>query len=74
MQKETFTLAISTHRNAKMKYNGYVIAFAVREKNNKLKIELKAMLLVQRAFEVKALNLLKYDSVIYINLYWVIKI
>lgn len=74
MHKETFMLAISTYRNAKRMYNGYVISIALREKNNKLKIELKAVPLVQTAFRVKALNLLKYDSVIYINLSWVIQI
>lgn len=74
MHKETFMLAISTYRNAKRMYNGCVISVALREKNNKLKIELKAVPLVQTAFGVKALNLLKYDSVIYINLSWVIQI
>lgn len=44
------------------------------KKKIKLKIELKAVLLVQRAWGVKALKLLKYDSVIYINLPWVIQI
>lgn len=74
MHKETFMLAISTYRNAKRMYNGYVISVALREKNKKLKIEPKAVPLVQTAFGVKALNLLKYDSVIYINLFWVIQI
>lgn len=50
-------------------YNGYVISFALKGKKKRLKIELKAVLLVQRTFEVKALNLLKYDSVLYINLF-----
>lgn len=49
-------------------YNGYIISFALKGKK-RLKIELKAVLLVQRAFEVKALNLLKYDLVLYINFF-----